>query len=163
MAELWNPRSQTGSTTTSPSDWANVHFTFRRWTGLDKRCACSAFHNSFRVYSLQGICFYLWSYFFCPSATLTNFGGWKIKHAIIQFTLSPSMILSVPSLKGCCFGMRFAPRAQRDEAALVWNQIWVGVMDSTWQGVLDALAWANGLAGSEEPDCPLCSTMAQRV
>jgi len=28
MAELWNPRSQAGSKTISPSDWANIHFTF---------------------------------------------------------------------------------------------------------------------------------------
>lgn len=44
-------------------------------------------------------------------------------------------------------------RAQRD----VWNQIRSRVMGSAWQGVLDALAQANGLAGSERPDCPLCA------
>lgn len=58
---------------------------------------------------------------------------------------------------------RELPRAQRDEAAPVWNQIQSGVMGSAWRGVLDALAQANGLAGSERPDCPLCAATARGV
>lgn len=33
-AELWNPRSQAWSKTISPSDWANIHFTFWGETGI---------------------------------------------------------------------------------------------------------------------------------
>ena len=64
-------------------------------------------------------------------------------------------------LSNCFSGVivlqRELPRAQRDEAASVWNQIQSGVMGSAWRGVLDALAEANGLAGSDRPDCPLCA------
>lgn len=80
----------------------------------DKRALTNVAHAPrFITHSGYTLCFYLWSYgflflFLGPSATLTNFGGWMIKHAIIRFTLSPSMILSVPPLKGCCFGKRFA-------------------------------------------------------
>lgn len=47
-----------------------------------------------------------------------------------------------------CLRVRVA-WAQRDEAASVWNQIQSWVMGKWWRGVLDALAQANGLAGSE--------------
>lgn len=69
----------------------------------------------------------------------TNLLVWEKRNMFLFWLLFPSRH---------CLRVRVA-WAQRDEAASVWNQIQSWVMGKWWRGVLDALAQANGLAGSE--------------
>lgn len=64
-------------------------------------------------------------------------------------------------LRGCCVGVRVAPSTRRRGGFYVKPD--PVSSDGQCMAGCPALAQANGLAGSERHDCPLCAATAERV
>lgn len=131
--------------TISPS-WviSNFHLTFWGQTGTQDvlqsainhaRCNLSLPHtcNPVTQCSCQ-VCYFGWH--------MIDFG-----HTSLLAWESTNTCSSHYQLPGVTVIRASAAETQRDEAASPWNQIQGWVTDKRWQGILDALVQANGLAG----------------